>query len=213
MKNQKKVATGLDNLIDNVFVPDMEDNNKSEDKTDLGLMNNLLSDLAHSKSKVDSGYKADPDDGEHKVIIKEYREGKGRNGNSDYLIFTLKDTVTGRLWDMLLSVGSTQDIINFIGTISSNNLGVFEGMENIKAFQKLIMGKQMFFVWTAKRERDGRILTYIDQKKYENYLYWNRQREDKAQLRQQKRDDAAAAEKVIKENSDKVREGKAPWED
>lgn len=212
-KTTRTTSTGVDNLIDNAFVPDMTADKQGEDKTDLGLMNNLLSELAAGKAVVDSGYRADPEDGEHKVVIKEYREGKGQNGRDDYLVFTMKDVADGRTWDMLLSVPSAQAVANFVNTISSNNMGVFEGQTMFKSFQKLIMGKTQFFVWTAKRQRDGKVLTYVDMEAYRKYLYATGNREASAELRKQKRDDAAAAETYIKKASDNVRAGKAPWED
>lgn len=116
---------------------------------------------------VQKGFRGDPEDGMHNVILVDYPERQqGKNGNGDYRIFHFRDVQLCNEWTLV--VGEA-DLGKRLQEISYNNKGMLAGMTKKRAFASLMVNPVA--CWTVKNLK-GRVVTYFDEPAFNKYNNW-----------------------------------------
>lgn len=177
---------GCTNLVDAAFVPGSDDDDE--------VIPTIVDD--DDEVVVQSGYRGDPDDGMHQVVLVDYPDRQpGKNGNSDYRILQFRDVKLYNEWTMFVS---EDDLVKRLQEISYNNKGMLSGMTKKKAFASLMVNP--ITCWTVKNQK-GKVVTYFDEHHFNKYFTW---------VQSQK---AAAEDAYAQRHSKEVskEEKQAPW--
>jgi hypothetical protein len=168
----------VNNLADSAFVPNMQ---QKEPMTASEREAALRARLAGKR--ISTPVFANPDNGEHSVVIHSRELREGRNGNEDYFVFRLKDIDRNICWDMSLT--ATEEILTaFESNINMYSNGVVQLMEIFDGLDAL--ERKTFKVWTQQYKDDkgnARIKTYVNPDKYQkfaNYIAFKLADEKKA---------------------------------
>ena len=154
---------GCTTLVDTAFVPDCHD----DDDDEFVIAANNIVDDDDEKEVVQKGFRGDPEDGMHHVILVDYPERQqGKNGNGDYRVFHFRDVKLCNEWTMV--VGEA-DLAKRLQEISYNNKGMLAGMTKKRAFASLMVNPVS--CWTLKNLK-GRVVTYFDEVAYTKYFTW-----------------------------------------
>jgi len=167
---------GCRNLEENAFVPQgredtegmsMQNKLRHENGDDELIPEMADDDDDDEKVTIQKGYRGDPDDGAHQIILVDYPDRQqGRNGNSDYRVFHFRDTKLYNEWTMFVS---EDDLVKRLQEISYNNRGMLSGLTKKKAFACLMM--KPFSCWTVKNQK-GKVVTYFDEVHFNKYFTW-----------------------------------------
>lgn len=190
---KKNNTVGINNIIDNAFVPQAESNKRASTmqgaiREDAGARPALsLGDLFSKDFRIDASRAGKPEDGLH--IVKFAGEPEVKQGKDGaYVQFELCDQDTGLCW---ITYINASDLEKMLQDISYFNNGIVACMWPMEAIAKLRFNE--FGCWTLTTER-GTTATYFNQTKYNKRVYameLNRERQ---------KPEAPAPEK-------------APWED
>lgn len=178
---------GCTNLVDAAFVPNSDD----DDEVIPTIVDDDDEDVV-----IQKGFRGDPDDGMHNIILVEYPDRQpGRNGNSDYRIFHFRDVKLFNEWTVFVS---EDDLLKRLQEISYNNRGMLSGLTKKKAFASMMVNP--IACWTVKNQK-GRVVTYFDEHHFNKYFTW---------LQSQR---AAAEDAYAQRHSKEVskEEKQAPW--
>lgn len=167
----KKINTvGIDNLIDNAFVPQAESNKRADSmqgaiREEAGARPTLsLSDLFSKDFKLDAKRAGKPEDGLHIVKFAGEPEVKqGRDGA--YVEFELCDQDNEICWKTFVNASDLEKVLQ---DISYFNDGIIACMWPMEAIAKLRFNE--FNCWTLTTER-GTTATYFNQTKYNKRVY------------------------------------------
>lgn len=205
----KKNNVGIDNLIDNAFVPQAESNKRADNmqgalREEAGAKPNLsLSDLFSKDFKVDANRAGKPEVGLHTVKFATEPEVKIGN-NGAYVEFELCDQNNGICWKTFVNADSLEKMLQ---DISYFNNGVIACMGPMQAITKLRFSE--FDCWTLETEK-GSTVTYFNETKYNKRIYamqlnaGNRELKD---LRKKEMEDNQA--RMTEEAA--MKNGKVPW--
>ena len=158
-KHELKDAShvGCTNLADAAFVPGSDEDDE--------VIPAIVDD--DDEVVVLKGFRGDPEDGMHTVILVDYPERQpGKHGNSDYRILRLRDTKLCNEWTVFVS---EDDLVRRLQEISYNNRGMLSGMTKKKAFASMMVNP--ITCWTVKNLKD-KVSTYFDEFHYMNYIRW-----------------------------------------
>ena len=197
MSTTKKTSSAVNAIVDNAFVPNMQEKEPVSAEEKMAAFFQSL-----EGSKISTPTLALPSNGEHSVVITSYEYKNGYKDNGDYFLIDLKDVDKNITWAMTLPANS-KDVMDFLGEINMYNKGIVYGLSPLKALGKL--EKSMFRVWTQQYENDKgetRAKTYSNPVKYEKfarYIAWKKSEKKAA-------DEEYKAKKASRENKD-------PWED
>jgi hypothetical protein len=148
---------GCTNLADAAFVPGDDD-----DEVIPTIVDDDDEDVV-----IQKGFRGDPDDGMHNVILVDYPDRQpGKNGNSDYRILHFRDAKLFNEWTVFVS---EDDLVKRLQEISYNNRGMLSGLTKKKAFASMMMNPVA--CWTVKNQK-GRVVTYFDEVHFNKYLAW-----------------------------------------
>lgn len=165
MKNTKTNNTlGIDNLVDNVFTPDMQDKEQKP---------LTLADLFSADYTVNCKHPGTPDEGLHEVLLDgEPTIHSGHNGA--YLTLELVEEKTGICWKSFVSATA---LTRTLEEISYNNHGMLAGKSGLTALQFLYT--HSFNCWTLQTEK-GSTATYFSEDRFGKRIYameMNRERQ------------------------------------
>jgi len=165
---------GCTNLEENTFVPQGRDedamsmqNKLRHENGDDELIPPVVDDDDDEKTTVQKGFRGDPDDGMHSVILVDYPDRQpGKNGNSDYRILRFRDAKLYNEWTVFVS---EDDLVKRLQEISYNNKGMLSGMTKKRAFASMMVNP--FSCWTLKNLK-GKVVTYFDEEHFHKYYNW-----------------------------------------
>lgn len=178
---------GCTNLVDNAFVPEIGDDEEV-------IPEAVVDD--DDEVVVQKGYRGDPDDGIHQVILVDYPDRlPGKNGNSDYRVLRLRDSKLFNEWTVFVS---EDDLVKRLQEISYNNKGMLSGMTKKKAFASIMVNP--ITCWTTKNMK-SHVTTYFDEHAFSKYFKWMQSQKAEAE--------AAYAQRHSKEISKEEKE--LPW--
>lgn len=156
-------SVGCTILTDTAFVPDCH----RDDDDEVIVTANAIVDDDDEKEIVQRGFKGDPEDGMHHIILVDYPERQqGKNGNSDYRVFRLRDAELYNEWTLVVG---EDDLVKRLQEISYNNKGMLAGMTKKRAFASIMANP--ITCWTVKNLK-GRVVTYFDEQAYTKYNNW-----------------------------------------
>ena len=191
----KEAKVGDQIIIDTAYTcPPMGEHADDDDDVVVSSANALVDD--DDEVIVTNGFRGDPDDGLHEVILVDYPEKQlGKNGNSDFRIFQLRDKQLCNEWTMLVG---EEDLPKRLQEISYNNRGCLAGMTKKRCFAYLMAST--FTVWTIKNQK-GKVVTYFDEVSFNRYFKW-------VQSQKQEKEDAYAEKHSLKVDKD---DKEVPW--
>lgn len=205
--NTKKYSKDVTAIVENAFVPheteEVADKVTGENRalTPEEKMRALFDSL--SGEVISTPTIANPDNGQHFVVIMSYELKNGYKDNGDYFLIALKEPSKNITWNMTLPANG-KDICELLGEINSYNKGVVYQMNPLQAFGKL--QSQKFRVWTQQYKNDKgeeRVKTYSNPVKYEKFARYIASQKEAAKSKD--------AEYKAKKSAS--RDGKDPWED
>ena len=186
-------AVGCSILVDTAFVPD---SSHPEDDDEVVVTANNVFDDDDEAAVVQKGFRGDPEDGMHHIILVNYPDRQqGKNGNGDYRVFHFRDAELYNEWTMVVS---EEDVAKRLQEISYNNRGMLTGMTKKRAFASLMVNPVS--AWTVKNLK-GKVVTYFDEVSYNKYFKW-------VQEQKTEREDAYAQKHSKKVSAD---EKAATW--
>ena len=155
-------------LVDNAFVINpMGEHDEDDADVIVAAANNIVDD--DDEVVVQKGFKGDPDDGEHNIILVDYPEKQiGKNGNGDYRVLRFRDVQLCNEWTLVVG---EDDLAKRLQEISYNNKGVLAGMTKKQCFGWMMSQTKGFHCWTVKNLK-GKVVTYFDESAYTKYFRW-----------------------------------------
>lgn len=155
-------------LVDNAFVINpMGEHDEDDADVIVAAANNIIDD--DDEVVVQKGFKGDPDDGEHNIILVDYPEKQiGKNGNGDYRVLRFRDVQLCNEWTLVVG---EDDLAKRLQEISYNNKGVLAGMTKKQCFGWMMSQTKGFPCWTVKNLK-GKVVTYFDESAYTKYFRW-----------------------------------------
>ena len=191
----KEAKVGDQIIVDTAYTcPPMGEHADDDDDVVVSSANALVDD--DDEVIVTNGFRGDPEDGLHEVILVDYPEKQaGKNGNGDFRILQLRDKQLCNEWTMLIG---EEDLAKRLQEISYNNRGCLAGMTKKRCFAYLMANT--FPVWTVKNQK-GKVVTYFDEVAYNKYFRW-------VQQQKQAKEDAYAEKHSLKVDKD---DKEAPW--
>lgn len=168
--NKKNI--GIDNLVDNTFVPEAGQNHRAKSqqnalREEAGFTPEVsFADLFDKGWKVSAKHFGIPVNGEHGVVIGGEPEiHRGKDG-SFYVKFELYEKETGLAW---MSTGINQsDLGNLFNTISAYNDGMLARKSPVQSLN--FLKTHDFKVWTVITE-PNKSVTYFNEEKYDKRCY------------------------------------------
>lgn len=195
--NTKKSVKSCTIIADSAFTPgEVEEVNDrfTGEKRPLSAEEKMSAFFATLSSEVISTPTvANPDNGQHFVVITDYELKNGYRDSGDYFLIALKEPSKNITWNMTLPA-TGKDVCEFLGEVNAYNKGIVFQMNPLKAIGKL--QSQKFRVWTqffTDGKGNERVKTYSNPVKYEKFARYIAFKASEAKA--------------------ESREGKDPWED